>query len=59
VHLVGHFHNYITMHGFMNVKFIEMCTSREANGDVIFFFHYVPFSKLPQTETEDDSLFED
>jgi len=47
------------MHGFMNVKFIEMCTSREANGDVIFFFHYVPFSKLPQTETEDDSLFED
>jgi hypothetical protein len=42
----------------MNVKSIETCPSLAAIGDVIFFFYYVPFSKLPQTETEDYSLFE-
>ena len=28
VHLVGYFHSCVTMHGFMNVKFIPISVSR-------------------------------
>jgi hypothetical protein len=30
LHLVGYFHNYITIHGFMNVKFLENYFELEA-----------------------------